>query len=283
MTRVLLALILACQVSAALAAQAPAVTLSVRADRLFLPVEVNGRSTEALLDSAAESSVIDPSFAGELRLHLSGQATARGSGGEQQAQFARVSVRVASVQLGELTVAVVDLADVSRRLVGAPVRFILGRELFDTARLRIDVDGGSLQVLSRSAPVRGTGVPLTEHAGIESIPARVEGIAAAADFDLGNGSDVLIGKAFAERHGLLQPGRVVASRRGGGIGGETDRQVIRLRTLEVGGARFDDVDAQVDSLSNAGELNLGVKILRRFVIVTDFAQRRIWLEPRPLP
>jgi len=275
------AAILALQLTAAPAAQAPAVALRVRADRLFLPVEVNGRRTEALLDSAAESSLIDPSFARELGLEVSGQATARGSGGEQAAQFAHVAVRAASVSMKDLTVAVIDLSDVSRRLLGSQVRFILGRELFDAARLRIDIDRGTLRAVSRRVPPAGIELPLTEHAGIESIPVHVEGIAAAADVDLGNGSDVLIGKAFAASHGLLGPGRVIASRQGGGIGGARTLQVVRLRSLEVAGATFTDVEAAVDAMDNAGELNLGVRILRRFVIVTDFAQQRMWLEARP--
>jgi hypothetical protein len=280
-SRALLAGILALQVSVALAADGPTVMLSVRADRLFLPIEVNGQEIEALLDSAAESSLIDPSFATELKLRVSGQATARGSGGQQQARFAQLSVRAASVRLNELTVAVVDLSDVSHRLVGSPVRFILGRELFDHARLRIDIDHGSLQVLSRRSPVSGAALPLTDHAGIESIPVRVEGFAAAADVDLGNGSEVLIGKAFAERNQLLTPDRVIAVRPGGGIGGKIDRKILRLGKLEVAGSAFMDVEAAVDPMDEAGDLNLGVKILRRFILVTDFAQHRIWLQPRP--
>jgi len=279
MRRTLIVLLLACQ-ALARAADAPSTSLSVRSDRLFLAVEVNGRKTEALLDSAAESSLIDPTFASDLKLRVTGQATARGSGGEQQARFAEVAVRAASVKLDKLTVAVVDLSSAAR-LVGAPVSFILGRELFDAARLRIDIDGGTLQVLAPHTPLHGIGLPLTEHAGIESMPATVEGIAAAADFDLGNGTDILIGKAFASSHGLLDAAHLVGKRRGGGIGGEIDRQVVRLHTLEVGGMRFTEVEAQVDPMSNAGELNLGVRILRRFIIVTDYSQHRLWLEPRP--
>jgi len=33
-------------------------------------------------------------------------------------------------------------------------------------------------------------------------------------------------------------------------------------------------------MDNAGDLNLGVKVLRHFIVVTDFAQHRIWLQPR---
>jgi len=192
--------------SAAPAAQGPTVFLSVRGNRLFLPVAVDGYRTEAILDSAAESSLIDPSFAHELGVHVSGQAIARGSGGQQDAQFAQASVRVGPVELKDITVGVVDLADVSHRLIGSTVRFVLGRELFDAARLRIDIEGRSLEVLSRSAPVAGVSLPLAEHDGIESMPVRVEGMAAAADVDLGNGNDILIGKAFAVRKGLLTPG-----------------------------------------------------------------------------
>ena len=278
--RLAAAAILALQLSLALAADAPAVRLSVRAERLFLPVEVNGRRTEALLDSAAESSLIDPSFAKELGLEVSGQATARGSGGEQEAQFAHVTVRAASVSMKDLTVAVVDLGDVSRRLVGSPVRFVLGRELFDAARLRIDIEGGTLRAVSRRVPPAGIELPLSEHAGIDSIPARVEGVAAQADVDLGNGSGVMVGKAFAEAHGFLGPGRVIASRQGGGLGGARARDIVRLGALDVAGATFTDVEAAVDAMDNAGDLNLGVQILRRFILVTDFAQHRLWLEPR---
>jgi hypothetical protein len=75
---------------------------------------------------------------------------------------------------------------------------------------------------------------------------------------------------------------VIAIRPGGGIGGKRDREVLRLSTLDVAGSTLTDVEAAVDSMDNAGDLNLGVKILRRFIIVTDFAQHRIWLESRPM-
>ena len=277
----LVAVALMLQSVAAPAADAAPVPLSVRGNRLFLPVEVQGRKIEALLDSAAEMSLMDPTFAGELRLHLAGAATARGSGGEADAQFAHVSVHAAAVNLKDLTVAVIDLSDISRRLTGSKISFILGREFFDAARLRIDIDGGSIEVLSRRAPVAGTALTLAGHAGIESIPARVEGIDAAADFDLGNGSGVMLGQAFGTRNGLLTPARVIAHRRGGGIGGARERSVVRLGTLDIAGTTFRDVEADVDPQDNAGDLNVGVAILRRFIIVTDFAQRRIWLEPRP--
>ena len=45
------------------------------------------------------------------------------------------------------------------------------------------------------------------------------------------------------------------------------------------GAVDDDVRAVVDPMGNAGDLNLGVKILREFVMVVDFGRHSIWLAP----
>ncbi len=263
----------------ALAADAPT-ALTVRGERLFLPVELNGHRVEALLDSAAEASLIDTQFAHQLGLAVSGQSTIKGSGGQAQAQFAHLEVRAASVTLGDVTAVVVDLGDISRRLVHAPVRFVLGRDLFDAARLRIDIERGTLEVLNRSMPVSGTELPLTEHAGVESIPVTLEGIPASAEFDLGNGSGVLIGKAFASQHGFLEASRMVGTQKGGGIGGEIERTVVRLHELTVAGVTFRDLEGHVDPMGNAQELNVGVQILRAFVIVTDFPQHRIWLAAR---
>jgi hypothetical protein len=160
------------------------------------------------------------------------------------------------------------------------VRLILGRELFDAARLAININAGTIGVTERGAIPPGVRLALAEHAGIESFPVEVEGIAnVAADFDLGNGSDILIGKRFAREHGLLTPERIVAREKGGGLGGAIEREVIVLGHLAVAAHDFHDVRAVVDPMDNAGDLNFGVEILRQFVMVVDFGRDAIWLAP----
>jgi hypothetical protein len=100
-----------------------------------------------------------------------------------------------------------------------------------------------------------------------------------ATFDLGNGSGVLIGSALAIRMKLLSDGRKVDIEHGGGLGGETARQVVTLRTIEVAGRRFSDVSAAIDSQPSASDVNIGVGLLRHFHITTDFANHAVWLEP----
>lgn len=253
--------------------------LRLHGNRLFAPVTVNGVEAEALLDSAAEMTFIDPRFAAELKLKPEGSETAKGSGGHTQVQFAKgVTIEAAGVKLTDMTVALLDMTDLSKRLVDSELQIIVGRELFDAARLQIDIAGGAIRKVDPAGEPEGTRLPLTSHRGIESLPCKVEGIETEADLDLGNGSEVLIGKAFAEKHGLLNPERIVGHKEGGGIGGALVRDIVVLSSLEVAGVKFENVRAAIDPQDSAGEVNIGTSILQRFVLVIDFAGHAVWLK-----
>ena len=191
-----------------------------------------------------------------------------------------LSVAALGVRLEGLTIAVLDLSDISNRLVGRPVHFIMGRELFDRERLAIDIEEGRIEVISREPTPAGVELKVTNLQGLATVKARVNGVEADADFDLGNGSGVLIGKAFAEELGLLNELSALERRKGGGVGGEVERAIVRLATLEIAGETFHDFEAAVDETDSAGALNVGVGLLRKFRITTDFSESRLWLDPR---
>jgi len=273
---------LAVLLSVLFAGPAAAEPLEMFNNRLFVGVSVNGTATRALLDSGAEMSILDDDFAARAGLSGSGSATTHGSGaGTMEARFAEdVAVRAAGEDLRQ-RVAILDLGEVSGRLIGRPLDMILGRELFDRARLRIDISGGTIDPAPAGEPA-GVRLALGDHRGIPTIAAAVEGQAPVATvFDLGNGSEVLIGRAYAERIGLTVPDRIVERRSGGGLGGAQERDIVILRSLNVGGREFRDVRAAIDPGETASDLNIGTSILRHFLITTDFAGRAVWLEPRP--
>jgi hypothetical protein len=255
-----------------------------RGSRLMVDAEVNGHAVRALLDSAAEVTLIDRGFAHDIKLGAGETVAAQGSG---EASFDAdlikgVQLRVFGVSLPDQSVAVVDLGDVARRLLGHRLDVILGREIFDAARLRIDIEGRKVTVLPPDAKPQGVYLPLATQHGVETIPVRVEDVGPVqATFDLGNGSEVLVGEKLASRLQVLSDGRPVTAGRGGGLGGETARQRFALHSLELAGRRFTDVPAAIDAHSSASDLNIGVAILRYFVITTDFASHAVWLEPRP--
>lgn len=250
--------------------------------RLFVAASINGVPVVALLDSAAEATILDRKFAARLKLGHGTVVSGQGSG---QSSFEAsvvegVTLAAVGLRLPNQTVAVADLSDVSTRLVGHPLEAILGREIFDAARLRIDIERGRIEVLAPSGAPAGVRLDLRTEHGVETLPVRVEGgETVPATFDLGNGSRVLLGAAFAARAHLLTDGRQVGSESGGGLGGAATLQIVTLRSLEVAGRRFADVPAAVDPQPSASDLNIGVSILRHFVLTTDFGQHVIWLEP----
>lgn len=251
-----------------------------RGDRLFLAATVNGTAVEALLDSAAETSLMDPRFAARLGLGGGTAANVVGSGAsESEARLIpHVRIAAAGVSVSDATVAVVDLGDIGKRLIGAPLDFIVGRELFDAGPLAIDIAGGTIAAAEPSQARPGVALPLTERYGIEEVPVSIEGHApTGAAFDLGNGSGVLVARAYADHIGLLKDHPATAVQ-GGGLGGARPRQRVVLKSLTLAGHTFPDVPADIDEAKNSSDVNIGVGILQHFRIVTDFPAHRVWLE-----
>jgi hypothetical protein len=151
--------------------------LGVIGDRLFIDAAVNGTPVRALLDSAAESSLLDTAFAKKLGLAGGTAVQARGSGGDTDAQLIDgVKVRALGLDLPPLTVGVLDLSGVGQRLLHAPLDFIMGRELFDAARLAIDIDAGKIAIVSRDVEPAGCALICPPNAASRPFPSRSKAI-----------------------------------------------------------------------------------------------------------
>ncbi|MBK8198552.1 MAG: aspartyl protease family protein [Acidobacteria bacterium] len=264
-------------------ASAPEAAPGLRVDgnRMFLPVTVNGTASEALLDSGAEMSLIDTRLAADARLAAFGADEMKGSGaGTQSVQFAEgVTIEAAGQTLQPEAVAILDLTDISERVVGQPVAMVLGRELFDAGRFELDVARRSLKQVSRDIEPAGAEMPLTDADGIKQFEVEIDGRKVMADFDLGNGNEVLLSRPFAQAAGLLDPARVIGTKEGGGIGGPVERTIVRVGMLKIGGRTLTGVTAAVNPKDEGAQANVGLSILRDFRMTIDFAQNKLWLEP----
>jgi predicted aspartyl protease len=264
---------------AAVLLSAPAIAEPLIYDngRIFVRATLKGIPTEALLDSGAEASLIDPALAKRAGLPPGVEIEMKGSGGKEKARFVYGPHIVAGgIDLGEQELVILDLRDISKRLIKRPTAMILGRQMFDAGRLRVDLLGGTWEVLKPDQKLLGTKLTLEKHAGIEAAPVAVNGVSALADFDLGNGSKVMISKAMVAKLGL----KTIGQEKGGGIGGELVRDLVTIDRLDVAGKTFRNVTAGVDALDNAGDLNIGTAILQHFIVTTDFPGRAVYLEPR---
>ncbi|HEX4800133.1 MAG TPA: pepsin/retropepsin-like aspartic protease family protein [Sphingomicrobium sp.] len=258
------------------AAAAEAEPLKFYNGRLFISATINRVSTEALLDSGAEATLVDPVLAAKAKLPEGKAQVIKGSGGAAPAHIVEgVTVGALGMELHPDAVVVLDMTDLSKRLIKRPTHAIVGRELFDSARLAINISAGEISTVSRDVEPRGEKLPLTGHAGIEGIPVKANGALAQAEFDLGNGSDVLISREMVKKLGL----KIIGKKSGGGIGGALNRDVVRLNSLEVAGKTFHNVTATIDDQPSHNDLNVGTEILKNFAITTDFKDRAVWLQP----
>lgn len=280
MIRRLAALLIAALAPFAAHAQPVAVTL--HNDRLFVTATIAGHETEAVLDSAAEVTLVDRAYAREIGIAPERDDEVQGSGGSQKVQFASgVTLRLAGASFTPEAVAIADLSDISKRLNGgAPIRLIVGREFFDAGRWTIDLAAGTLDRADPSATPPGIALELVTTRGIEAMPASIEGLPSVrAVFDLGNGTGVLVGKAYADRIGLLRDGRPQRRAEGGGLGGARERTMVTLNRLTLAGRTFTGIPAAIDETPTAEDLNIGTAILRNFRITVDYPAHRLWLDP----
>lgn len=259
--------------------------------RIYIPATVAGVQTHVLLDSGAETTVLDAAWAKANGIKATGTVVAVGTGGRADAQIASgVTIRIGNMELRDLTVALIDLSGIEK-ILGRPLPVILGKEVFNDLAVSLDFQAQTIAFQDPAAftpPAGAVAVPVMAVNGIRTVPVSVEGAPPVPmDFDLGNGSPLLIYSAFWKPAGLLTDGRLSSKTLSGAVGGLKERDVTTIRTLTFAGVTFSGVPATLfgDEAADAdGTIslgNIGMPILSRFALTTDFAHDRIWLTPLP--
>ncbi|NMO15744.1 hypothetical protein HPC49_03295 [Pyxidicoccus fallax] len=258
-------------------------------NRVFIPARVNGRETQVLLDSGAEMTVVDPAYARELGLKAEGQLAAVGSGGQAQAQLAGgVDITIGHLKLSGLTVAIIDLAEVAKR-IGHPLPVILGKEAFN--QLVVDVDFPNRKVAFHEAsafkaPPGAVRLPVVESAGGQrTVQLSIEGRPPIPVlFDVGNGGALSLFPSYWQKAGLLEKRRS-SKTLSGAVGGLKERDVATLKRIQLAGFTLRDVPTVFDEVGNSVSAsdrilgNLGLAVLGRFRMVTDYANDTLLLVP----
>lgn len=133
--------------------------------------------------------MLSPAFATPLEIGGGTQADAYGSGALAVVgrMVEPIQIEAVGVQVRDATIAIIDLADVSRRLTGRPIDVVVGREIFYAARLQIDIGNGTIRQITAKELPSGVELRLLDQRGLMLLPVSVEGKAPIdAEFDLGN-------------------------------------------------------------------------------------------------
>lgn len=250
---------------------------------------LNGAEARILIDSGVSAVAIDRAFADRIGLASTGDAPIFGVSGDSRASIATgLDVRLAGLALSDARGFVADISPVYR-VAGQAIDLILGRDLFET--LLVDIDFPARKIAfhdpARFGPPAGAvAVPMRRlPSGLRTVPIAIEGGAPVdATFDLGARPALMVSPDFAEARGLLD-GRRQTTAPTTGVGGTTVAAVAAVRTLGFAGLDLPDVPLTVpprwlnDERNIAVPAVIGMGLLDRFRIVSDWTRDRLWLVP----
>jgi predicted aspartyl protease len=260
---------------------------------IFLQLRIN--DSEPLwfgLDTGATHSIIDKRLAESLGLKSESSRRISGAGGvEDAAIFKNVSIKLPGVELYKQTLWGLPL-DTLASAHGSQMGGILGYELFKYFVVDIDYAAGLMNLYEPSGyEYRGSGqcIPLNvQHDGEIYVKASVQapnGNPIEGEFviDTGGNRTLLLTRQFVEQHRLMQSVEKTLLVRGGGVGGEIQLAMGRLKRLQLGRylitnpvTGFTRV-GQIADDSKAG--NIGGGFLSRFRVIFDYSRKRMILEP----
>ncbi len=226
---------------------------------LFAPVSIHGKTFTFLIDTGAQSVIVDPETA--LTLGLEPQGRLEVSGAQRtaaQGVGALDGIDIGGAHLPLHVASVVDLSGIVDSTI--PIDGIVGYPLFAAAEVRIDPDDDELTLAKPgSLPVRGVRLPVETDRAMPEVRAKLDGIEGQFIVDTGDANELLIFRAFANAHPMVS---------------EFDLGPFRLYN------RYASV-----VLANAGAFadrddagNVGHGILANFVTTFDLANGALYLD-----
>jgi predicted aspartyl protease len=249
---------------------------------LLIPVSINGDPASAVVDSGASVTVVDLSFANKIGLKLGRRGRATGIAGKVPAWLAHAQLEIGGRPLDIRFLVVIDLAAINT-FEARPVQLILGRDLFEGNVVEIDFAATLMHMTPRRSFTNpgDPPLPLSRAGGLPSVPVALNGIPAAATFDLGAAAPLLMDRAFVERNRLFA-GRRSSTRMITAADGARDAIISTLDEVTLGGTIFRDVPALAAAdLDGKTPATVGIDLLSRFRLTIDFGGKRLWMRPYP--
>jgi len=213
--------------------------------RIFIDALVNGHKTPIILDSGAEATAIDRSFAEEIGLEGTGELTADGVAGSTTVTIAAgVTIEIGNLRASDLTVIIIDLAAIGRQ-IGRPLPVIFGEEVFNELIVDIDYPNERLAFhRPEGFSTRGLAAPVevvSVQGGQKEIRVSVNGLPPApVGLDTGSGDTISFFKPWTDANAILD-GITTTTSLGGGVGGNVVSLKGTVSSIEVGGTLLEDV------------------------------------------
>ena len=263
-------------------------------NRVYLPVEVNGKTFEMILDTGAAISGLSQQTASTLQLQKSGTVTVTGNGESRpKIELAKnVSFRLGDAELLEKLVGIEQWDDLELR-EGKAIAGFLGVNLFRRYIVELDYPNRMLSIFKPENFVYagpGERVALTEKHGAALFHAVIQlaghdPIPCELAIDSGTYSALRLYRPFVEKHHLLQEKLPGIDSYGFGLGGEFSERLGRVASLKSGALEIKE-PVTAFSTSHGGATSghsydgtIGGEILSHFRVILDYPHQRVILEP----
>lgn len=258
-------------------------------DHIYLRIEVQGVSSEATLDTGADSTCIDGALASRLQLRLGAPSGGIGAFARHTVRFADpVTVSVGDFRAGGVEPAVFDFGPLAKS-AGRPLSSILGLDVLARAVVDFDFDTSTLTFIPHGEfrpPAGATRVPLRRIGPLFALDVSIEGgPPLPVLLDTGSGSSLSLFEDVPQARALLE-GRARRSRVSFGVGGKSAETIVTARSLQYGPKALSDVPVSVGQRPCRGFLEaaagyVGFPVISRFRTILDLPHSALYLVPRP--
>lgn len=267
------------------------VSIKFMENHLYLPLTINGKTKLWVLDSGAESSVIEEAFAKELGLTLEGNLTGQGVGSTVNVSFTTLpKYSIGGLSFQEQKIACIKLNWLFKKTMGMEIGGILGYDFLSRLVTKVDFANQTLTFYDPdSFHYAGAGVvldaPLSQDKMFH-VPVTVDSVYGGLwNLDLGaNGMSFHF--PYAESHDLL-------SRKGYtsvsfGAGGSSQSKTCQFQTITFAGFTKAKPLVGMPLAADKGAFssreitgNAGNTLFRHFVLYLDYKHEKVIVERGP--
>ena len=255
---------------------------------ILLHPRINGKDIGwFILDSGADCMIVDKAAADTLALPQIGKEAVMGVGGAVQEPFRTA----AEFSLGPATMKDVNFLEIDMHglsdLFNVKLAGIVGFDFFRRFIVQVDLKKPSVEIdnVSDFHLQRGDWSKMEFSSGNPAVQATFEGDHKGwFRLDTGANGKVVFHAPTVEKLKLLE-GREATPVGMAGVGGTTDAKMGKMAWFELGGHRFENLDA-VFSLAKVGAFadryltgNIGQDLMEPFTVVFDFGGSRVAFLP----
>lgn len=246
--------------------------LSLTNEGLIMPVSVGGQGLRGILDCGASATLMDAGVAQSLGLNAISERRGQAVYGQITAgESAPVHIRAGDAAY---TAPVMILP---MRQAGLTSDMLIGRDIL--ASFPLDLDGpGRRATFRRQRPSTGmTPLALSRSPkGALLVDIKLEGRPVRASLDTGVNASLILKRDWANRHDLLAE-RPQSSTLGGDVNGLRTLTLSPVRDIQIGGAAFHDLSAEISDNVLEHDVTVGLDVLRRLHTYWDVPAGKLWL------